>query len=471
MPDPRPLTGLYGKVPAHGDFVRRGLPSSFVSPWDAWLAAGIAAARERLGPHWEAAWDSAPAWRFALPPGMCGPDPVAGVMLPSQDQVGRRFPITLAALLAPGAAPPDVAWFDALEAAALAGQAGLADADALSAALPLPGAPILATAFALPLIAPRDPGADAPDEAWAPASAAPLEAEDVLALLGGAGPDASEASDRDALSFLLAKAPPREDDVLSGLIGGASAGADWRIATPHDSTPQGVAQGLAPWLPTAPPPVGPSPPEPDGTLAALLGEPKSGHDDAARAWDPATCQAPSPAALPAGGTDGTLPGLIGCAADVPAPAAPAPDPDGTLAGLIAVAGDPSAEAWAPAYAAMPSDDGTLSGLIGAAGPQPDPAAETWAAAGMPDDAPASLAGLPATDPEPPAAQGQDLLPGAASPGAAEPIDAAPVSAVAPPAPEGGGWWTRGGAHVPPMVWPLPGLPDPADFAYLLEAAA
>lgn len=52
-----------------------------------------------------------------------------------------------------------------------------------------------------------------------------------------------------------------------------------------------------------------------------------------------------------------------------------------------------------------------------------------------------------------------------------PADAASVVVPAPPAPEGGGWWTRGGAHVPPMVWPVPGLPDPADFAYLLEAAA
>ncbi|WP_198373699.1 type VI secretion system-associated protein TagF, partial [Roseomonas rosulenta] len=129
MPDPRPLMGLYGKVPAHGDFVRRGLPSSFVTPWDSWLAAGIAAAREQLGAQWEGAWDSAPAWRFALPPGACGPDAVAGVMLPSQDQVGRRFPITLAALLPPGAPPPDAEWFDALEAAALAGLAGRADAD------------------------------------------------------------------------------------------------------------------------------------------------------------------------------------------------------------------------------------------------------------------------------------------------------------------------------------------------------
>ena len=32
-------TGLFGKLPAHGDFVRRHLPRSFVTPWDEWLWA------------------------------------------------------------------------------------------------------------------------------------------------------------------------------------------------------------------------------------------------------------------------------------------------------------------------------------------------------------------------------------------------------------------------------------------------
>ena len=60
MPDALPLTGLFGKVPAHGDFVRRGLPTSFVGPWDSWLQEGMATARDRLGDRWAAAWDGAP---------------------------------------------------------------------------------------------------------------------------------------------------------------------------------------------------------------------------------------------------------------------------------------------------------------------------------------------------------------------------------------------------------------------------
>lgn len=142
MPDAAALTalGLYGKLPAHGDFVRRALPKTFVDPWDAWLQAGIAAARAALGEAWEDAWRDGPVWRFALPAGACGPEAVAGVLVPSEDSVGRRFPLTLAAIFVAGAAAAQAEerWFDALERLAQTGRAGGADADALAAALPLP---------------------------------------------------------------------------------------------------------------------------------------------------------------------------------------------------------------------------------------------------------------------------------------------------------------------------------------------
>lgn len=136
MEDPR--TGLFGKLPAHGDFVRRVLPRSFVTPWDAWLSEGMAAAREALGEQWDAAWEAAPVWRFRLAPGICGPDAAVGVVVTSADTVGRRFPLTLAAVLPSAAIPPPPEWYDALEQAALAGRAGGLDADGLAASLPLP---------------------------------------------------------------------------------------------------------------------------------------------------------------------------------------------------------------------------------------------------------------------------------------------------------------------------------------------
>lgn len=129
-------TGLFGKMPAHGDFVRRALPRSFVGPWDAWLSQGIETAREQLGPDWETAWEAAPVWRFRLSPGIFGPAAVVGVIATSCDMVGRRFPLTLAAILPGAAVPPPDAWYALLEAALQAGRDGSVDADALAALLP-----------------------------------------------------------------------------------------------------------------------------------------------------------------------------------------------------------------------------------------------------------------------------------------------------------------------------------------------
>ncbi|WP_052214647.1 type VI secretion system-associated protein TagF [Belnapia sp. F-4-1] len=138
MPATRAVTGLHGKLPAHGDFVRRALPPSFCEPWDAWLQAGMTAARHSLGDGFDAAWASAPAWRFALPAGACGPEAVAGVMAASMDSVGRRFPLTLAAT-APGAPLWPAPWFAALEGLLRHARAEPLTADALAALLPAPG--------------------------------------------------------------------------------------------------------------------------------------------------------------------------------------------------------------------------------------------------------------------------------------------------------------------------------------------
>jgi type VI secretion system protein ImpM len=144
------VAGLYGKLPAHGDFVRRALPKSFVDPWDAWLQAGIAASRDVLGDTWDEAWRTGPAWRFALPAGACGQGAVVGVLVPSEDQVGRRFPLTLAAVLPPGQPATEEAWFADLERLAAAGRAGEQDADALLAALPPPyAAPVMDEVMAI----------------------------------------------------------------------------------------------------------------------------------------------------------------------------------------------------------------------------------------------------------------------------------------------------------------------------------
>lgn len=89
-------TGFCGKVPARGDFINIGLPRRFVEPWHDWMQRVLAASRLALGKDWEAAWNEAPIWRFALSPDICGPDAVLGLWMPSIDSVGRQFPLTFA---------------------------------------------------------------------------------------------------------------------------------------------------------------------------------------------------------------------------------------------------------------------------------------------------------------------------------------------------------------------------------------
>jgi type VI secretion system protein ImpM len=98
MPDPalRLRPGFHGKMPARGDFVQAGLPRGFTVAWEAWLNRALPHSREQLGEIWEDCWLEAPIWHFALAAGLCGPDAVLGVWMPSVDRVGRHYPLTLA---------------------------------------------------------------------------------------------------------------------------------------------------------------------------------------------------------------------------------------------------------------------------------------------------------------------------------------------------------------------------------------
>ena len=110
--DPGLPVGVFGKLPALGDFLSRGLEPTFTETWHGWLERGLAAARADLGESFLPAYMQAPAWRFALAAGLAGELPMTGVMVPSVDAVGRCFPLTLAAVGARAGAP----WYDALEA-------------------------------------------------------------------------------------------------------------------------------------------------------------------------------------------------------------------------------------------------------------------------------------------------------------------------------------------------------------------
>jgi type VI secretion system protein ImpM len=91
--------GFYGKLPSHGDFLRRRAPDAFVAAWDAWLQDCMAESRATLGERWLDVYLTSPAWRFACAAGCCGSTPLVGVMVPSVDRVGRYFPFTAVAAL------------------------------------------------------------------------------------------------------------------------------------------------------------------------------------------------------------------------------------------------------------------------------------------------------------------------------------------------------------------------------------
>jgi len=112
--------GIYGKLPSHGDFLRRRVPDDFVGVWDAWLQASIAASRSDLGSEWLNLYLTSPAWRFCCDAGVCGANACAGVMVPSVDRVGRYFPLTLVWSVPDGVTPFTIArcgdaWFDSVE--------------------------------------------------------------------------------------------------------------------------------------------------------------------------------------------------------------------------------------------------------------------------------------------------------------------------------------------------------------------
>jgi type VI secretion system protein ImpM len=116
--------GYFGKVSSHGDFVSRGLPTSFIDPWDAWLQEAIVSSQYQLGDNWLNCYLTGPIYRFVLAPGVCGENGWVGIMMPSVDSVGRYYPVTIATMNRQNFNPfivmqQEVAWFSNLETLAL----------------------------------------------------------------------------------------------------------------------------------------------------------------------------------------------------------------------------------------------------------------------------------------------------------------------------------------------------------------
>lgn len=79
---------LFGKLPAHGDFVARGLSDTQVGRLDDYLTASLSDAATL--DDFDALYAVAPAWRFVI---ALDDRMFCGVLAPSVDKVGRQFPI------------------------------------------------------------------------------------------------------------------------------------------------------------------------------------------------------------------------------------------------------------------------------------------------------------------------------------------------------------------------------------------
>ena len=87
--------GLFGKLPAHGDFIQRNLPAGFINVWDEWLQHFVAGTKEQLADNWLDVYLTSPLWRFVLSEGVVDENSWAGIMIPSVDRVGRYYPFSI----------------------------------------------------------------------------------------------------------------------------------------------------------------------------------------------------------------------------------------------------------------------------------------------------------------------------------------------------------------------------------------
>lgn len=112
--------GLFGKLSAKRDFIAISTPRKFLEMWEPWVQACMSASQHDLAGNWQAAYLTAPLWRFWLGADFAGTSAM-GVFMPSVDGVGRYYPLTLLAVAAPpfSVPPPDLdaqdPWFAVAE--------------------------------------------------------------------------------------------------------------------------------------------------------------------------------------------------------------------------------------------------------------------------------------------------------------------------------------------------------------------
>lgn len=96
-----PQVGIFGKLPNVGDFLH--VTAGDDQKWCEWLQRGVERASVRLASNWSSTFDAGEASGFMMRQATGAV--VAGILKPSRDSVGRRFPLSAYVQLSPNDLP------------------------------------------------------------------------------------------------------------------------------------------------------------------------------------------------------------------------------------------------------------------------------------------------------------------------------------------------------------------------------
>ena len=124
-PASSPRLAVFGKTPRMGDFLRVGNGGAAGEALEQWVEQGLAYAEAKRGAAWPSIYGAGATYAFIFRPPRSSParEPLVGVIKPSVDAVGRRFPLVVYAQALSRAAVPwphilPMAFGDFLDAAA-----------------------------------------------------------------------------------------------------------------------------------------------------------------------------------------------------------------------------------------------------------------------------------------------------------------------------------------------------------------
>ncbi|HEX3343182.1 MAG TPA: type VI secretion system-associated protein TagF, partial [Polyangiaceae bacterium] len=100
---------VFGKTPRMGDFLRVGTGGPAGEALEQWVEQGLGTAETRRGRYWPSLYGAGAPYAFIFRPPRASPtrETLVGVIKPSVDSVGRRFPLVVYATALPR---PNVPW-------------------------------------------------------------------------------------------------------------------------------------------------------------------------------------------------------------------------------------------------------------------------------------------------------------------------------------------------------------------------